>query len=68
VAASQLLAQSTPPAPPSESPGYTLHVYVNLVQIPTLVPNQSFSPIPPIDLDEFNISLDSGPRFHPTHM
>jgi hypothetical protein len=66
--ASQLPAQSTPPAPPSDNPGYTLHVYVNLVQIPTLVLSPSFSPLPPISLGKFNISLDSGPRFHPTHM
>jgi hypothetical protein len=66
--ASQLIAQSTPPAPPSDDPGYTLHVYVNLLQIPTLVLSPSFSPLPPINLDRFNISLDSGPRFHPTHI
>ncbi len=67
-AASQLLAQTTPPAPPSDNPGYTLHVYVNLVQIPTLVLSPSFSQLPPISLNKFNISLDSGPRFHPTQM
>jgi hypothetical protein len=66
--ASQLRAQSTPPAPPSDNPGYTLHVYVNLLQIPTLVLSPSFSQLPPINLDKFNISLDSGPRFHPTHI
>jgi hypothetical protein len=67
-AASQLLAQSTPPAPPADNPGYTLHVYVNLLQIPTLVLSRSRSPLPPITPDSFNISLDSGPRFHPTHI
>jgi hypothetical protein len=71
--ASQLLAQSTPPAPPPDNPAaadhrYTLHVYVNLLQIPTLVLSPSLSPLPPIDLDKFNISLDAGPRFHPTHI
>jgi hypothetical protein len=71
--ASQLAAQSTPPAPPSDNPGstdhgYTLHVYVNLLQIPTLVLSPWLSPLPPISLDKFNISLDSGPRFHPTHI
>jgi hypothetical protein len=68
VTASQLPAQSTPPAPPSDNQGYTLHVYVNLVQIPALVLSQSLSPLPPIPIDKFNVSLDSGPRFHPTHM
>jgi hypothetical protein len=65
--ASQLPAQSTP-SPTPYTPGYTLHVYVNLLQIPTLVLSRSFSPLPPISLDRFNISLDSGPRFHPTHL
>ena len=66
--ASRLPAQSTPPQPQPYEPGYTLHVYVNLLQIPTLVLSRSLSPLPPISLDKFNISLDSGPRFHPTHI
>jgi hypothetical protein len=66
--ASQLLAQATPRQPQPYQPGYTLHVYVNLMQIPTLVLSPSLSPLPPISLDKFNISLDSGPRFHPTHI
>jgi hypothetical protein len=75
--ASQLRAQ-TPPAqqPPTapqqtplhEAPDYTLHVYTNLVQIPTLVLSPSLLTLPPISLDQFNISLDSGPSFHPTHL
>jgi hypothetical protein len=66
--ASQLLAQATPLQPQPYEPGYTLHVYVNLLQIPTLVLSRSLSPLPPISLDKFNISLDAGPRFHPTHI
>jgi hypothetical protein len=66
--ASRLPAQSTPSPPTLYNPGYTLHVYVNLLQIPTLVLSRSFSPLPPISLDRFNISLDSGPRFHPSHI
>jgi hypothetical protein len=66
--ASQLLAQAIPPQPQPYEPGYTLHVYVNLLQIPTLVLSPSLSPLPPISLDKFNISLDAGPRFHPTHI
>jgi hypothetical protein len=64
----QLRAQTAPqPTPPEASP-YTLHVYTNLLQIPTLVLNPTLHPLPPISPDKFNISLDSGPTFHPTHM
>jgi hypothetical protein len=63
---SQLHAQA--PQPPPGDPTYTLHVYTNLLQIPTLVLNPTLHPLPPISTDKFNISLDSGPTFHPTHM
>lgn len=60
--------QEAPPpqAPPSENAPYILHVYANLVQIPTLVLGPELQPLPPIAADQFNISLDAGPRFHPT--
>ncbi len=38
------------------------------MQIPTLVLSPSLSPLPPIHPGQFNISLDAGPRFHPTHI
>jgi VWFA-related protein len=46
----------------------TLHVYANLVQVPTLVLDSSFQPLPPIPSQQFSIRLDSGPAFHPTSM
>jgi hypothetical protein len=56
----------TPPAP--DASAYVLHAYANLVQIPTLILSPELSPLPPIHRDDVNISLDSGPPFHPTHM
>ena len=53
---------------PPDSSIYTLHVYANLVQIPTLVLSPELLPLPPIPLNDFDIQLDSGPVFHPTNM
>ena len=47
---------------------YTLHVYANLVQIPTLVLSPRLKPLPPLEAERFDISLDAGPLFHPTHI
>jgi hypothetical protein len=47
---------------------YTLHVYTRLVQLPTLVLSPTYQPLPPIDPQKFNLSLDAGPRFHPNHV
>jgi hypothetical protein len=59
---------ATPAGPaPAETP-YVLHVYANLVQVPTLVLSTDFKPLPPQALSEFNIRLDSGPTFHPTKL
>jgi hypothetical protein len=58
--ASSLLAQDAAP--------YTLHVYTNLVQVPALVLNQDRKPRPPVQREQFAISLDHGAAFHPTHM
>jgi hypothetical protein len=51
-----------------EAAGYTLHVYTNLVQVPALVLTRDRKPVPPIKLDQFSISLDHGPLFHPSQM
>lgn len=47
---------------------YTLHVYTDLVQVPTLVLGSSLKALPPVDVQKFRVSLDSGPRFQPTHV
>jgi hypothetical protein len=60
--------QPTPDQPAEADTPYVLHVYANLIQIPTLVLSRSLKPVPPIPIDRFNISLDSGPPFHPTRM
>lgn len=47
----------------------TLHVYTNLVQIPTLVLTQNRDPVTkPIDPSRFSVSIDSGPWFRATHV
>jgi VWFA-related protein len=47
---------------------YILHVYANLVQVPSLVLTSDFKPVPPLQRDRFAIRLDEGPPFHPTRM
>ena len=59
--------QSALPAQEAAAP-YTLHVYANLVQIPTLVLYSTYLPMPPIPIQKFSIRLDSGPPFQPTKM
>jgi len=54
------------PAPPSNL--YTLHVYTNLMQFPTLVLRPDLSPMKPVPREKFDISIDGGPLFHPTKM
>jgi hypothetical protein len=45
----------------------TLHVYTNLVQIPTLVLGSDHKPMPRIDEQRFFVSLDGGRKFRVTH-
>jgi hypothetical protein len=47
---------------------YTLHVYTNLVQIPTLILNIDFDLPHPVPIEKIDISLDRGPNFHPVKM
>jgi len=52
----------------SESAGApTLHVYANLVQIPTLVLGSDHKPMARIDEQRFFVSLDGGRKFRVTH-
>ena len=46
----------------------TLHVYSNLVQIPTLVLDEDRKPMAPIAEGKFFVSVDGGPRFRVTHV
>jgi hypothetical protein len=64
----QLRATTQQTTPLQDDAPYTLHVYADLVQIPTLVLDADLHPLPLISIDQFNISLDSGQRFHPTQM
>jgi VWFA-related protein len=52
---------------PAPTP-YVLHVYANLVQVPTLALTTDYTPLPPLARQQFNIRLDAGPAFHPTQM
>ena len=54
---------------PQEEPIHTLHVYTNLIQIPTLVlgPNRDRLKTP-IAESKFSVSIDSGPWFRATHV
>jgi hypothetical protein len=58
--------QQDDPSPPANL--YTLHVYANLMQFPTVVLGLNLQPIPPVPREKFDISIDGGPVFHPTRM
>jgi hypothetical protein len=62
-----LAAQDEPK--PQDGPIHTLHVYTNLMQIPTLVlgPNRERIKTP-IAESRFSVSIDSGPWFRATHV
>jgi len=47
---------------------YTLHAYTNLLQVPALVLSEDRKPVSPVKREQFLISLDQGPNFHPTQM
>jgi len=60
---SQTAAEQNPP------PGlYTLHVYANLAQVPTLIVSPEQKPFPPLTARDFLVSLDGGPQFHPSQL
>jgi hypothetical protein len=62
-----LLAQNAPA--PQDQPIHTLHVYTNLIQIPTLVlgPNRERIKTP-IAESRFSVSIDGGSWFPATHV
>lgn len=60
--------QETEPEPPPPSSTYTLRVFTNLLQTATLILNSDDENIPNVPRDKVSISLDGGPKFHPTQM
>ncbi len=62
-----LMAQDTPN--PQGEPIHTLHVYTNVLQIPTLVLGPNRERIKkPIAENRFSVSIDDGPWFRATHV
>lgn len=64
--ASTARAQQEEPKP--QGPLTTLHVYMDLIQVPVLVLDPWLGPMKPVDPSHFLVSLDSGPTFHPKHV
>jgi hypothetical protein len=46
----------------------TLHVYMDLIQVPVLALDFNLQRLKPIDPSRFLVSLDSGPQFRPKHV
>lgn len=63
-----LIAQEQP-ASSKDEPIHTLHVYTNLIQVPTLVLSGNRQPVQtPISEKRFAVSIDYGPWFPVTHV
>lgn len=62
----QSLRGQTAPVATTDSP-YTLHVYQDLVQLPTFVLNSRAGSYPGLTAPQFTLRLDGGPPFHPRH-
>ena len=58
----------TVPAQEGAGGPYTLHVYTDLLQIPTVALTRLHGSYRELTAQRFTISLDSGPGFHPTHI
>lgn len=63
-----LAQQTTPSGTQGQTPVFTLKVYADLVQVPTLVLDHDLQPLPPINPKRFQVSLDGGKKFAPTHV
>ena len=57
-----LAAQGSPASP------FTLHVYEDLVQVPTLAMTDQHDSYPGLSSAQFFVQLDRGPTFHPRHV
>jgi hypothetical protein len=62
-----LRAYSVAAQTPENASSPTLHVYTNLVQVPTLVLGHDHKPIAPVDERRFFVSLDGGRKLRATH-
>ncbi len=60
-------AQDAEQTPPSDTP-YKLHVYEDLVQVPTLVLNSSHGSYGGLTAAQFTLRIDAGPPFQPRHV
>ncbi len=60
--------QTTEPAQNAASEPYTLHVYQDLLQMPTLVLDRHHKSYPGLTASQFRLRLDSGPAFNPQHV
>lgn len=60
--------QAQSPDPTDQKPVFTLKVYTNLVQVPTLVLDHDRQPLRQVDFRRFLLSLDGGKEFAPTHV
>jgi hypothetical protein len=63
-----LVTWSAAVLPAQDAPTPTLHVYTNLVQIPTLVVDRDREPVAAIAGARFFVSVDGGPKFRVTHV
>jgi hypothetical protein len=69
LAAGGFLLQAQETAVQPEEPVPTLHVYTNLIQVPTLVLGLNRERLKtPIAASRFSISIDNGPWFRATHV
>lgn len=62
----QAAGAQTVPARDSTGGTYTLHAYTDLLQVPTLVLTQLHGTYLGLTSQSFSLSLDKGPKFHPT--
>jgi hypothetical protein len=68
IAALSPILRAQQPDPPPEGPLHTLHVYMDLIQVPVLVLDSELGRMKPVEPSRFHISLDSGPTFRPRHV
>ncbi len=61
-------AQGSGTTPTAAAPPYTLHVYEDLVEVPTMVLTRAFADVPGLQANGFSVRLDAGPPFHPSAM